>query len=97
MSVFGVQAFATAWAGAISCGPDCYVNDVSAASAIGEVSATAVASAYSALCDGASARSLVLYIIVVLACHVPATSGCCYCLPMKYDETVLASKKKSNV
>ena len=53
-----MQAFATAWAGAISCGPDCYVNVDSAASAIGEVTATAATSAYSAVCAGAPPVSI---------------------------------------
>ena len=58
LSGVGVQAFATAWAGAISCGPDCYVGVDDASKSIGHVLATASASAFSAVCAGALPRPL---------------------------------------
>lgn len=57
--VYVLQAFATAWAGGISCGPDCYVGVDDAAESIGSVVATASASAYSYVCAGAFCALLV--------------------------------------
>ena len=53
LSVASIQAFVSAWAGAISCGTECNVNIDDASESIGHVLATASASAYSAVCAGA--------------------------------------------
>ena len=55
-----LQAFAFAWADAISCGPDCYVEVDDAAQSIGTVVATASASAYSYVCAGAFCALMVM-------------------------------------